>query len=236
MNWLMPRSNPGALDSYSRPNSGGVSAQAETLPYGRLSRLLMLWLYAECARCELGQRERLDLEYALADFLLALGFESPAPPALREQVQRLLSSRFVLANEEVMPVTQAPMTRRVGDNEGSRIIVPLCATQAELGDALRKEMAERGLELCLHSLCAVQHCPFTLDVYLWDACYRSRALPGAPPARSRLAVYHALADHPSPWPSPDELKAFEHQLGVARQKLAQLYIEVHPWEDDIPFA
>ena len=96
MNWLMPRSNPGALDSCSRPNSGGVSAQAGTLPYGRLPRLLMLWMYAECTRRE--QQCRQDREYAFADYLLALEFESPAPPALREQAQRLLSSRFVLAN------------------------------------------------------------------------------------------------------------------------------------------
>ena len=236
MNWLMPRSNPEALDSYSRPNSGGVSAQAGTLPYGRLPRLLMLWMYAECARREPGARERLDLNYAFSDFLLALEFEEGAMPALREQTQRLLSSRFVLANEEVIPVTRAPMIRRVGDHDGSRIIVPLCATQAEPGDALREEMTERRLELCLHSLCAVQHCPFTLDVYLWDACYRSRALPGAPPARSRLAVYHALADHPSPWPSPDELSEFERQLGVARQTLVRLWYEAHPSEDDIPFS
>ena len=134
-------------------------------------------------------------------------------------------------------MTRASMIRRVGDHDGSRILVPLCATPAELGDALREEMTERGLKkVCLHSLCAVQHCPFTLDVYLWDACYRSCALPGAPPACSRLAVYHALADHPSPWPSPDELREFEHQLGVARQKLAELRHEVLSSEDDIPFA
>ena len=74
-------------------------------------------------------------------------------------------------------------------------------------------------------------------MYLWDSCYRDVEIPGTPDARSRLALYHALADHPSPRPSLDEVHAFEHDLALAREKLLRLRREVEPDEDeDIPFG
>ena len=64
------------------------------------------------------------------------------------------------------------------------------------------------------------------------------ALQGTPPAHSRLARYHALAERPVPRPSPDEVGAFEAEYGVARKRLAQLRKEAAPTEeidDDIAF-
>ena len=72
MIWLLPRSDPGATDTYLRPGRCGVSAPTARLPHGPLPRLFMLWLYAECARDAQGDLER---QYALADYLLALEFE-----------------------------------------------------------------------------------------------------------------------------------------------------------------
>ena len=74
MIWLLPRSDPGATDTYLRPGGCGVSAPTGKLPYGRLPRLLMLWLYAEYAQ---GARADLERQYALGDYLLELEFEQP---------------------------------------------------------------------------------------------------------------------------------------------------------------
>ena len=75
-------------------------------------------------------------------------------------------------------------------------------------------------------------------MYLWEQCYRTRDLQGAPPAHSRLARYHALAERPSPRPSPAEVCAFEDAFHAARKRLAQLRKEVAPpeaFDDNIPF-
>lgn len=107
MIWLLPRSDPGATDTYPRPGRCGVSAPAGRLPHGPLPRLFMLWLYAACARGEEGDLER---QYSLGDYLLALEFELQAMPALAEQTERLFACRF-RAGEEVIPVTRAPTSR-----------------------------------------------------------------------------------------------------------------------------
>ena len=235
MIWLLPRSDPEATDTYLRPGRCGVSAPTARLPHGPLPRLFMLWLYAECARDAQGDLER---QYSLADYLLALEFEQRAMPELAGQTERLFACRF-RAGEEVIPVTRASTSRPPG---GARdrlpALTPLRTRHPDLSDELREEMASRRLSPCLHTLRAVQHCPFALDVYLWDRCYGDGGLRGAPPARSRLARYHALADHPSPWPAPDEVRAFEHDLAKVREALRRLRNEAHPpedFDDDIPF-
>lgn len=236
MIWLLPRSAPEALDTtYLRPGRCGVSAPTARLPHGPLPRLFMLWLYAEYARDAQGDLER---QYSLADYLLALEFEQRAIPGLAAQTERLFACRFH-AGEEVIPVTRASKPRPPG-RARDRLpeIAPLRTGQADLSEELREEMASRRLSPCLHTLRAVQHCPFALDVYLWDRCYGDCGLRGAPPARSRLACYHALADHPLPWPAPDEVREFEHDLAKAREELRRLRNEVHPpgnFDDDIAF-
>ena len=72
----------------------------------------------------------------------------------------------------------------------------------------------------------------------FSAIARTRDLPGAPPAHSRLARYHALAERPLPRPSPAEVCAFEGELHEARERLAQLGKEGAPpaqFDDDIAF-
>ena len=141
----------------------------------------------------------------------------------------------------MIPVTRAETSRpppAAGAPQRAPAVAPLRIGQPDLSEALREEMATRCLSPCLLTLRAVQHRPFALDVYLWDCCYGDRGLRGAPPARSRLGVYHALADHPSPWPAPEELSTFEHDLAMVRDELHQLWKKAHPLEDfddDIPF-
>ena len=238
MIWLLPRSDPGATDTYLRPGRCGVSAPAGRLPHGPLPRLFMLWLYAACARGEEGDLER---QYSLADYLLALEFEEQDILELAPQTERLFACRFH-AGDEVIPITNAPTSRpppAAGVPDRAPAIAPLRTGQPDLSEALREELASRRLlSPCLHTLRAVQGCPFALDVYLWDRCYGNRSLRGAPPAHSHLGAYHALADRPSPWPAPDELPAFEHDLAEVRGELRRLRNEAHPpedFDDDIPF-
>ena len=83
-------------------------------------------------------------------------------------------------------------------------------------------MLRRPVRLCMHSLRALQHSAFALDVYLWDACHRG----GPEPAPCRMDVYRALAEHPVQRPDPGALAAFEHALFEVREKIAHLAAEV----------
>ena len=233
MMWFIPRSDPGATTEYLRPNGCGVSTESGTqLPYGTLPRLLMLWMYAEVERTGQG---RLDLVYALSDYLLAL--ERAETPELAEQAERLFACGLQVV-ERAIPVLDASLTQWVGEGAPFREVAPLRATQVELSEALREEMRLRQAQLCLHTVHAVQHSPFELDVYLWEKYCRTPDLQGAPPTHSRLARYHALAERPSPRPSPAEVCVFEAAFHAARERLAQLRKEATPPEDfndNIPF-
>ena len=225
--WFLPRSDPRADTEYLRPNACGVSTENGTpLPHGRLPRLLMLWMYAECERTGQGT---LDLVYALSDYLLALELEET--PELDEQAQRLFACGLHVV-ERAIPVIQASMTQWVGEDAPFREVAPLRATQVELSDALCEEMRQIRAPLCLHTVRAIQDSPFALDVFLWERCCRTRDLPGAPPAHSRLARYHALAERPLPRPSLEQVHAFEREFYEARKTLAQLREE---FSDDMAF-
>ena len=81
-------------------------------------------------------------------------------------------------------------------------------------------MASRRLSLRLHTLRAVQHCPLArLRISVGPRLRRWW------PARS---IARALADHPSPWPVPDEVREFEHDLAKTCEELRQLRDEVPP--------
>ena len=87
----------------------------------------------------------------------------------------------------------------------------------------------------LRALGAAQYCPFALDVYLWDTCYRDFEIPSPPSEHSRLALCHTLADHPSARPSLDEVQAFERDLAAAREKLQRLKAQADPPREGDPF-
>ena len=74
MMWLIPRSDPGALTEYRRPHAGGVSTErGALLPYGPFPRLVMLWMYAECAHAGHLPPEQRNPVSSICDFLVAFG-------------------------------------------------------------------------------------------------------------------------------------------------------------------
>ena len=79
-----------------------------------------------------------------------------------------------------------------------RFISPLVnGKELAYGDAFGRELIGRRLKPCPRVVRARRHSAFALDVYLWDPCHRSCALPEAWPVPSRLARYRALAEPPS---------------------------------------
>ena len=139
MMWSIPRPDPGAATEYRRPNGWGVSAQnGALLPYGRLPRLLMLWMYTQRERTGQGS---LDLVYELSDYLLEL--ELPETPELAEQAHRLFACRLHMG-ERVVPVTEASMTQWVDEADPFREVAPLHAAQAELSEELYDAMRGWG--------------------------------------------------------------------------------------------
>ena len=89
-------------------------------------------------------------------------------------------------------------------------------------DAFRRELTVRHLRLCLRTVRALRHSSFALDVYLWDLCHYSCAIPVASPAPSRLAQYHTLADKPSRFSILDNVLAFERDLARVREQRRRL--------------
>ena len=112
MMWLIPRSNPGALTEYWRPNADGVSVErGALLPYGAYPRLFMLWMYAECARAEQLPPEQINPMTSSNDFMSEIGLDAMEVPVLFEQAYRLFASRF-RAGDRVMPVIKESVLRR----------------------------------------------------------------------------------------------------------------------------
>ena len=194
MIWLLPRSDPGAATESLRPDGCGVSTHQGRLPYGRLARVLLLWM---CAELERTRQPRLDLVYALSDHLYELDLLEA--PGLAEQAHRLLACRFHVRGR-VMPVTEAAMTQWVENDDPFAKVIPLRATQVELAEALRAAMRRWPATGWMHSYPALECSPFELDVCLWDA------LDGAPGPHAkgvlpRVGRYLALAERPVPRPS-----------------------------------
>ena len=184
----------------------------------------MLWMYADCVR---DPRKRQDPVSSLCDFLIALGVEWTDIAPLFEQANRLFACRFRMGNR-VIPVIDASVLRR------ARAAVPvpdpasLDGMQVAYSNPFRQEMAERHFQPCMHALRALRHCPFALDVSLWDACYAARPPQGAAPVRARLAAYYALADRPSRPPSVSEVLAFERELATVREQRRCLEAQADP--------
>ena len=81
-----------------------------------------------------------------------------------------------------------------------RGILPQRDTRVALTAPVAGVMLRRPVRLCMHSLRALQHSAFALDVYLWDAWHPA----GPEPAPCRMDVYRALAEHPVPRPDPTQ--------------------------------
>ena len=154
------------------------------LPCGPFPRLVVLWMYADCVR---DPRKRQDPVASLCDFLLALGVEWMDIAPLFEQANRLFACRFRMG-ERVMPVIEASVLRR------ARAAVPvpdppsLRGMELAYSDPFRQEMTDRQFQPCMHTLRALRHCPFALDVSLWDACHASGPFSTRPESDLRASV------------------------------------------------
>ena len=226
MMWLIPRSDPGALTEYRRRNTGAVSTgHGALLPYGPFARLVMLWMYTECAQAAHVAPPQRDPVSSIKDFLLAIGIEWMDVAALFEQADRLFACRFHAGNQ-VMPVIEASMLQKARAGAHLPDVASSRGMELAYSDPFRQEMTQRRFEACTHSVRALRHRPFALDVYLWDGCTGSRTPPA--PAHSRLSVYHALADHPLPSPGVSDVLAFERDLAAAREELLRLGEQAPP--------
>ena len=176
-------------------------------------------VYTDCAHARQVPPDQRNPVSSIYDFLVALGIETMVEvAALFEQADRLFACRF-RAGERVMPVIEESVLQKARATTVRTCDHPSPhGLELAYGATFRQEMAERHFAPCMHTLRALRHCPFALDVFLWDACYAARAPQGPPPACSRLAAYYALADRPSRPPSVSEILAFERDLATVREK------------------
>ena len=228
MMWCLPRSEPGASTEYRRPNGGGISTKpTRRLPHGRLARLVLLWMYAEVLRTG---ESRVDLGYSFCDYLWALRVRDE--PDLPEQAHRLFDCTLRFEGR-VSPMASIII---VGWDNGNtdpwRGLLPRRDASLTLDPPIAEAMRAHPARLCMHSLAALQHSPFALDVYLWDAWH---AAPGAP-VPARLAAYHALAEDPVQYPYEDALGAFEDELHAVRTRIARLAGEVSATPPGLVYA
>ena len=229
MMWLIPRSDPGALTEYRRPRAGAVStAPGGRLPYGAFPRLVMLWMYAECARAAQDPPEYRDPVFSILDFLFTVEIDAMEARPLFDQADRLFACRFATGGR-TMPVIDPSFVRR--PEEAQRL--PQVATGRGCalahGDAFRRALAERRFEPRLAIVRALRRRPFALDVYLWDAAYGNPA----PSTRSRMGAYHALAERPLRAPGVGDVLAFERKLARVRDELLSLACEPGPDDEGL---
>ena len=119
MIWLIPRFDPGALTEFRRPHSGGVSTEGGApLPHGPYPRLVMLWMYAECAHAVDIPPEQRDPIASISDFLLALDIETREVSPVFAQTERLFACRFHVG-DKVIPVIE-PLVRQMELRAGNR--------------------------------------------------------------------------------------------------------------------
>ena len=226
MMWLIPRSDPGALTEYRRPRAGAVStAPGARLPYGAFPRLVMLWMYAECARAAQDPPVYRDPVFSILDFLFTVEIDAMEARPLFDQADRLFACRFATGGR-TMPVIDPSF---VPWPDGAQRL-PQVATgrgwALAHGDAFRHALAERRFEPRLSIVRALRRRPFALDAYLWDAAYGDPA----PSRRSRLIAYHALAERPLRAPGIGDVLAFEREQARVRDELLRL--EREPGPDD----
>ena len=228
MMWLIPRSDPGALAEYRRPHAGAVStAHGVRLPFGAFPRLVMLWMYAEGARAAHNPAQHHDPLFSICDYLLTIDIESPEFAPLFDQADRLFECRF-RTGERTMPVLDPSFVRSADAALRLPEVASCAGMQLAYSAPFRQETMRRRFTPRLPTVRALRRCPFALDVYLWDAGYGAHAQPATSPARSRLGVYHALADHPLRAPSVSEVLAFERVLATVRETLRRLEEDADP--------
>ena len=223
----IPRSDPGATDSYLRPNGDGVSAEAGKLPHGTLPRLGLLGLYAELLRT--GDYS-VDLGYSFCDTLYGLGLREAHE--LPEQMERLLrcTLRFGALSSPLSWLSMLGWDDVCDDRW--RGVIPQRDTRVALCDPVAQAMLRHPVRLCMHTLRGLRDSAFALDVYLWDAWHRV----GPEPAPRRMEVYQALAEHPVLSPDPDTFGAFEDALCEVRETIARLAAEVRDEPAGLVFA
>ena len=228
MIWCLPRSEPGARTKYRRPNGCGVSTESdERLPHGRFARLVLLWMYAEVLRTG---DSRVDLGYSFCDYLWALRVRDDLD--LPEQADRLFDCTLHFEG------WVSPMASFIivgwdnGDADPWRGLLPRRDASLSLDAPIVKAMRAHPARLCMHRLAALQHSPFALDVYLWDAWHAACAAP----VPARLDAYHALAEDPVKHPYEDALGAFEDELRKVRTRIARLASEVSATPPGLVYA
>ena len=224
MMWLIPRSDPGALTEYRRPRAGAVStAPGARLPHGAFPRLVMLWMYAECARAAQDPPQYRDPVFSILDFLFTVEIDAMEARPLFDQADRLFACRFATGGR-TMPVIDPSFVRRPDQAQRLPQVASGRGWALAHGEAFRQTLAERRFEPRLAIVRALRRRPFALDVYLWDAAYGDRA----PARRSRLARYHALAERPLPAPGLGDVLAFERELARVRDRLWRLERAMDP--------
>ena len=189
----IPRSDPGAVITHLRPNGYGVSAPAGKLPHGRLPRLVLLGLYAEVLRT--GEHS-VDLGYAFCDYLHALGLREAFE--LPEQAERLFRCTLRFDGWTSRMTWLSMLGWDNAYDERWRGIIPQRNTQVAFTAPVAKAMLRHPVRLCMHSLRALQHSAFALDVYLWDAWHRVGAEPRAGPGGRLPGARRAPRATPGP--------------------------------------
>ena len=229
MMWLIPRSDPGALTEYRRPHAGAVSTIPDArLPYGAFPRLVMLWMYAECARAAQDPPQYRDPVFSILDFLFTVEIDAMEARPLFVQADRLFACRFTTGGR-TMPVIDPSFVRSPDEAQRLPQVASGRGWTLAHGEAFRHALAERRFEPRLAIVRALRRRPFALDVYLWDAGYGDCA----PSRRSRLGAYHALAERPLRTPGVGDVLAFERELARVRDNLRRLEREAGPDDEGL---
>ena len=154
MLWSIPRSDPGAATEHLRLVGAGVSRENGALPYGRLPRVVLLWMYAEVLRTGHGI---LDFAYSFCDYLSALGLREELD--LAEQSSRLFDCTLHFEGQ-VGRMSHLVLVGWSNAEDSGKGYIPRRESWVSLNPLVYEAMLRRPVRLCMHSLrgrCSTRH-------------------------------------------------------------------------------
>ena len=170
----LPRTNPGRRLQYKRVNGPYTLIMTTVgrtgLPFGNLSRLLLVWVCTEAVRT---QSRNLLLGGSLSEFMRSLGIyttDGNAHTRLRNQMKRLFNAHIQLTyeDEQVSASVNSPVASRTEFWSGSQPSERAqWANKIELGEKFFQEIIKRPVPLDMNTLTALKRSSLGLDLYLW---------------------------------------------------------------------
>ena len=230
----LPRTNPGNQHRYVRRNGPYTlymaSARGNKLPYGSLSRLLLVWVCTEAVRT---QSRVIVLGKPLSEFMRSLDVYTTSGGThtrLRNQkMDRLFNASVSLIYKDERG--KATLNAVIADstefwwNERKPDQPSLWNSKIELSEKFFNEIIRHPVPIDMNTLKALKRCALGLDLYLW-LTYRTFAL-RTPLQLSWRQVYRQFGVDPAKAGNKETIQNFRREVLRELKKIKLAWPELN---------